>query len=331
MAHAIEATCDRQAEKEYAMTTEALHCIHTTTRGKSCPYQPRGESRYCRWHGPRAPLGQKRGEAALSLLAEMATRYGARLETPCTEETLCDACDLSRRVRTLLKGAGVTVNDGPPTLDPRHQPTPAPATTLDHIEIPKALRSAAMFGPEPKGAASPEDLAQYLDSYPLLPYEADLDLEPSEVVYLTRPVRFGWEELTRSGEIVRGFSYPDRQALLPWVRLLGKLPSYPGDALPRKRDGVVHLTNWRIFFGSDRGVPEGNALDSILLADIVGVECYRDRLVLAANGRVNRLVLLVKNPMQVGLCFARALRDMALLPERTLMAEHHQQAARADE
>ena len=192
-----------------------------------------------------------------------------------------------------------------PPIDPHRRPPPAPAIGYEKIEIPRTLRNAALFGPDPRGSAPAENVALYLDNYPLLPFNAGLELHSGEVTYLTRSARFGWEESRSDAETVHGLPFPIRQEFRAWVRQLGKPPAIPSSALRQRGEGVVHLTNWRLFFG------KAGALDTLLLADVTELEYYRDGLALTAAGRYNRLLILVRDPLQVGLCIARALRDIA--------------------
>lgn len=192
-----------------------------------------------------------------------------------------------------------------PAADPRRRPPPVRALAQGTLEIPRALRAAALYGSDPKGSATVEDVASYLDRFPLLPFESDLKLQQGEVVYLMRPARSGVESEGKRGQAaVHGPLFPPGDPFLPWVQTLGKLPSLPGGAAERKDDGVFYLTNWRLVFS------RGDASESLLLADLSGVECYRDAIACTRSDGGRRSFFVMKDAPQVGLYVAQALRDV---------------------
>ncbi|MGI8549465.1 MAG: diguanylate cyclase domain-containing protein [Dehalococcoidia bacterium] len=195
-----------------------------------------------------------------------------------------------------------------PPVDPHKRPPPPPAAGFANLEIPRKLRDAALFGSDPRGSSKPDDLAEYLDNFPLLPFEADLDLHEGEVAYLVRNARVGWEQPSRvTGANEPGPTFPIDRPLVGWVKNLGRPPALPGEMVPVKDEGIVYLTNWRIIFNV-RG-----AIDSVLLADVTGIQYFRDGLACLIHDRNGRLVIALRDPLQVGLYFAQTLRDIAAL------------------
>lgn len=192
-----------------------------------------------------------------------------------------------------------------PAADPRRRPPPVRALAQGTLEIPRGLRLAALFGSDPKGSATPEDVAAYLDRFPLLPFESDLTLQQGEVVYLTRPARYGLEsEQKRAREAAHGPLFPPGDPFLPWLQTLGKLPALPGGLVEHKQEGIVYLTNWRLVFS------RGDASESVLLADLSGVECYRDAVACTRSDGGRRSVFVLKDAPQAGMYVAQALRDV---------------------
>jgi PAS domain S-box-containing protein len=202
-----------------------------------------------------------------------------------------------------ISAGGCRCTYGVPGFDPRRRPPPIPAEHATDLQIPRNLRDAALFGSELKGRCRPEDLAGYVDAYPLLPMPADLSVQTGEAVYLLRNGRRGWEQ--------RGFAptslpprFPLTGPLQPWSRHLDRPPRLPFESLLRQEDCLIALTNWRLIFNSRGGI------DSVLLADIGAIDYVRDALALTVGSRPSRLVLIVDQALQVGLCIARAIRDI---------------------
>jgi len=192
-----------------------------------------------------------------------------------------------------------------PTLTARHGPPPIPALRDPHLEIPRRWNDAARFGSEPKRSCKPELLAEYLDGYPLLPFSSDLLLREGEAVYLARAARRSWEHVTPSSSTVHGPQIPLAAPLRPWLKTIDKLPFLPSEALPFREDGVLYLTNFRLVFRQHQSV------DSVLLVDVSALECLREGIACAINGHGNRLVFLLNDATQVGLCIAKAIRDIS--------------------
>ena len=193
-----------------------------------------------------------------------------------------------------------------PTLTGRHGPPPIPALRDPNLQIPRRWSDAARFGSEPKRSCKPEALAEYLDSYPLLPFSADLLLRDGEAVYLARPARRSWEHVSPSSATIHGPQLPFSGSLRSWFKSVdGKPPFLPSEALPFREDGALYLTNYRLIFR------QRQALDSVLLVDVSAIEWLREGIACAINGHGNRLVFLLNDAVQVGLCIARAIRDLA--------------------
>jgi diguanylate cyclase (GGDEF)-like protein len=191
---------------------------------------------------------------------------------------------------------GLTGRDGPP-----------PVPTLDNVkrEIPRRWRDAALFGSEPKRSCNAEVLAEYLDAYSLIPFNLDVLPRDGEVGYLRRPARRGWEHVTPASAMIHGPQIPLTQALRPWAKALRKPPFLPPEALPYREEGLLYLTNYRLIFR------QRQSSESILLVDISALECLREGLACVINGHSNRLVFLSNDGPQLGLCIARAIRDIA--------------------
>ena len=190
-----------------------------------------------------------------------------------------------------------------PGADPS-RPPPIPALSAGQLDIPRKLRDAARFGSDLKGGCKAEDLAEYLELFPLLPFDVELELHPGEAAYLSRPARRAWEHPTAASGIIHGPEFPLRGLFLPWVRNIGKPPFLPGDAVPFREEGTLYLTNWRVIFAK-RG-----AVESWVLADFSQIEYLRDGIGCVLGERSHRLVFLVRDPLQVGLCIARAVHDL---------------------
>ncbi|MGI8552831.1 MAG: diguanylate cyclase domain-containing protein [Dehalococcoidia bacterium] len=189
----------------------------------------------------------------------------------------------------------------PPDLSQR--PPPLAAANYPDLDIPRKFREAALFGSGPKSGCRPEDLAEYLERFPLLPFTIGIDLQPGEAAYLARPARRAVEHDRSAGLAEHGPLFPLRRSLLSWVKLVGKPPSAAGDVFSSREEGTVYLTNWRILFSGKAGV------ESMLLADVTGVEYFRDAVACVVGEQGNRTVFFLRDPLQVGLCFSRAVRD----------------------
>jgi diguanylate cyclase (GGDEF)-like protein len=192
-----------------------------------------------------------------------------------------------------------------PKLTARHGPPPIPALHDAQLQIPRRFNDAAFFGSEPKRGCKPETLAEYLDSYPLQPFSTDVLLREGEVAYLARPARRSWEHVSPSSATVHGPQIPLAAPLRPWLKTAQKLPFLPSEALPFREEGALYLTNNRLIFRQRQTV------DSLLLVDVSALEALREGIACAINGRSNRLVFLLNDPLQVGMYIARAIRDLA--------------------
>jgi diguanylate cyclase (GGDEF)-like protein len=193
-----------------------------------------------------------------------------------------------------------------PSRDPRRQPLPVDPGLYQHLEIPRRLHDAARFGGHGRGGCKPEDLAEYLDTFPLLPFDADIELQANEVAFLKREARRA-RELPGSQTLAeRGASIPLDAPLRSAVQSLSKLPSAPGLNPPSK--GNLYITNWRILFRSGRDT------DSVLLVDVSRIECFRDAVACTVGNRPERTIFFVKDSVQVALVLAQAVRAMALSP-----------------
>lgn len=190
----------------------------------------------------------------------------------------------------------------------RRQPPSVPALEHDTFEIASRLHDAAVYGADPKNSCKSEELAEYLDQLPLLPFQPDVELQSGEAAYLVRPAKRAWEYRTSTGPVITGPIFPLQGSLSDWLRGVGRAPSIPDYRLPSKEDGLIYITNWRVIFR------KGRAIDSILLADVRAVELLADGIACRVAERPNRLVFLLHEALQVGLCLTRAVRDVAALP-----------------
>lgn len=188
-----------------------------------------------------------------------------------------------------------------PGFDPRRRPPPVPALNLDPNDIPRRLHTAARFGADRRGRCSAEELAEYLDAFPLLPIPTEVRLRPGEAPYLVRQVRRGWEQMAASAPAPR---IPLTDPLRPWLRRFDRLPRIDRERIPFQDDSLLTLTNWRLVFS------KGQDLDSVLLVDVQAIEYHEDALALRVGDRPRRLVLDVPNHLQVGFCIAQAVRDI---------------------
>lgn len=191
-----------------------------------------------------------------------------------------------------------------PADDPRRHPRPLGDERYRSPEIPRRLADAARFGAHGRGGCKPEMLAEYLDHYPLLPIEAGVRLQPNEVPFLKRDARRAWEAVEVAPSTVRGRRIPIDGALQPAASSLSNPPALPRLAGTCK--GTLYVTNWRLLFRA------GRESETVLLLDVAGLECFRDGLVCRLGDRGERLVLALKDSMQVGLVLARAVQDAAL-------------------
>lgn len=190
-----------------------------------------------------------------------------------------------------------------PPIDPRRAPPPLPVQQYGDLKIPVRLQAAALFGSDPKRSTHPRDLAEYLDHFPLLPIQADIQLAPGEQPYLARPASRAWERLTPTSSAIHGPLFPLGGSLSLWLRRAGKPPTLPSDITLLRDEGTFYLTNWRIIF-SKRG-----SVDSFLVMDIAGVEYMRDAIACRIGERQTRLLFWIRDALQVGLCISRSIRD----------------------
>ncbi|MGI8553293.1 MAG: diguanylate cyclase domain-containing protein [Dehalococcoidia bacterium] len=198
-----------------------------------------------------------------------------------------------------------------PALD-RSRRIPLVLSQNDMPDIPRKLRDASRFGSDPKRSCKAEELAEYLDGYPLLPFGADLPMQAHEAVYLVRPVRRSWEQVTNESAAIHGPLLPVEQPILPWVNWVQQYdrpPQLAQSSLPGRDEGELYLTNQRLIFRDNRR----RTIDNLSLTDIYGLEYLRDAVACIIGDRQDRLVYLVREPLQVGLYFARALRYAVLV------------------
>jgi diguanylate cyclase (GGDEF)-like protein len=193
-----------------------------------------------------------------------------------------------------------------PSQDPRRQALPVNPELYEHLDIPRRLHDAARFGANSRGGCKPEDLAEYLDTFPMFPFDADIDLQANEVAFLKRDARRSREPAGSPTLAVRGASIPLEGALRAAVKALPKPPSAPNLAAASK--GTLYVTNWRVLFRSGRDT------DSSLLVDMARIECFRDAVACTVGSRHERSVFFVKDPVQVALVLAQAVRSTALPP-----------------
>lgn len=193
-----------------------------------------------------------------------------------------------------------------PAIDPRRRPPPIPAARFDTLDVPRRFRDAAFFGSNPKGSCKPEDLAQYLERYPLIPVPVEIDLQAGEVAYLVRPARRAWENDMMARTPVLGPVFPMEGQLEPWLKRLGKAPSLYDTLASFKDEGTLYITNWRLLFNR-RG-----SIDSHLLVDINQVEYLRDGVALRIGDRISRQFVLVRDPLSVGMVLVQAIRDATI-------------------
>jgi diguanylate cyclase (GGDEF)-like protein len=202
--------------------------------------------------------------------------------------------------------SGCRCSYAPAPVDPRLRPPPMPDSGFSAEDIPRAWRDVARFGSADRVPCKPEELAAYLDIYPLLPHRVRIPLEEGEVAYLVRPAVRSWEAGIRAGGVAAlGPLIPLSGPLGPWVKQVSRPPSLPAGGLRDRAEGTLYLTNWRLLFSL------ADDLESVLLADISGIEYFRDALVCALLHRHERLVLTMNESLQVGLCLARAIRSVS--------------------
>jgi diguanylate cyclase (GGDEF)-like protein len=202
--------------------------------------------------------------------------------------------------------AGCRCTYAPAPVDPRLRPPPQSDAGFSVEDIPRAWRDVARFGADERMTCKPEDLAAYLDIHPPLPQKVALPLEQGEVAYLVRTAEQGWERGVRAGGIAAiGPLIPLSGPLGGWAKQAPRPTPLPGESSRDREAGVLCITNWRLLFSRPAGV------DSYLLADISGVEYFRDTLICALAQRPDRLVISVHDSLQVGLCLARSIRSLA--------------------
>jgi diguanylate cyclase (GGDEF)-like protein len=194
-----------------------------------------------------------------------------------------------------------------PQQDPRRHPPQVPALSLGKIDIPRRLRDVAEFGGNPKKRGKAEELAEYLESFPLLPIESAISLADGERAYLTRTATRARLYPTIGAPGGDGLRFPFQGALRPWVEQAEKPAPLPRDSLLSREDGVFCLTNWRVLFSTASGI------ESILLVDVLDVTYLREGIGCQVAGERWRTLFLLQEPLLCGLYFARAIRDITLL------------------
>jgi diguanylate cyclase (GGDEF)-like protein len=202
--------------------------------------------------------------------------------------------------------SGCRCSYAPAPVDPRLRPPPHAGAGFGIEDIPAGWREVAQFGSDDRPPIRPEDLAAYLDIYPLLSHKVRVPLEEGEVAYLARTAQRSWERGVRAGGVSAiGPLIPLSGALGGWAKQAPRPSPLPAESLRERVEGTLYLTNWRLLFSRPDGV------DSYLLADVSGVEYFRDALVCGLAQQPDRLVFGVHEPMQVGLCLASAIRTLA--------------------
>jgi diguanylate cyclase (GGDEF)-like protein len=191
-------------------------------------------------------------------------------------------------------------------IDPRHRPPPIHEVGLDTADIPRAWRDAARFGAASRNSCKAEDLAAYLDAFPLLPVPVRQDLEAGEVAYLVRPVRQGWEGGVRAGGVAAlGPLIPLSAPFGAWIKTAPRPGPLPDASVKDGVEATLYLTNWRLLLVTE------SRTDFVLLADVSGIEYFRDALVCTLGHRPEHLVLNVHDALQVGLYIGRAIRTIS--------------------
>ena len=195
---------------------------------------------------------------------------------------------------------------GAVALDGYRRPA-SPSSLSDRLQqIPRRWRDAARFGSDPKYRCSGSDLAAYLDSFALLPIAVDVPLEAGEEVYLRRPARRAWERQEGAGPpAMLGAPFPLSASLSAWVRKAERPASVPQAALEQPREGTLYLSNQRLLFDAPTG------MEPYRLADIGGVAYLREAVVCFLSRERRRVVFVVQDALQVGLCVAHAWRTHA--------------------
>lgn len=194
-----------------------------------------------------------------------------------------------------------------PEKDPRRHPPEVPALAAGKLDIPRRLRHASQFGGNPKKACKPDELAEYLETFPLLPITCSLVLQPGESAYLVQPASRAHQYPTAHMAGSPAPHFPFEGPLRPWVRQPGKPVSLSKDALWDQMDGRLCLTNWRLLFSS------AGAVESILLADVIDVEYLANGIACRVSGDGRRAVFLLRDPLLCGLYIAKAIRDFTLV------------------
>lgn len=195
---------------------------------------------------------------------------------------------------------------GSPALDPARRRPASGSAGYSLNDVPRKFRDAARVGGDATRGCKPEDLAEFLEAYPLLPIDGDFGLPVAEPAFLNRPARRIWDGAASTGAAA-GPIFPVTTPMLPWVKRVGKLPAMPSDAPQYADGGTLYLTGERLLFGNP------GALESFLLTDVISVECFRDAIACTISDFGNRMIFLVRDPLQVGLYLTRAVRD-ALFP-----------------
>jgi diguanylate cyclase (GGDEF)-like protein len=213
----------------------------------------------------------------------------------CAEEALALAC--------IEEGHAIRVG--------QDREAPPESEVHSALGIPRRWHDAALFGSHPKRSCTSADLAAYLDHYPLLPIKVDINLREGEVAYLVRQARRGRGSMAGGSHAAKGPCLPLEGSFAAWLKQAGRpqqLPLPPAPEVVQFWDsGSFCLTNLRIVFRR-RG-----AVDSLLLADIAEIERLQGGFACVLGASRRRLVILVPNAMQVGLCVARAMRDLRSL------------------
>ena len=195
-----------------------------------------------------------------------------------------------------------------PDKDPRRHPPEVPALAAAKLDAPRRLRHAAQFGGNPKKGCKPEELAEYLESFPLRPIESPMSTQDGEVAYLLQPATRAQMYPTTGTERGCGALFPLEGEIRAWVKQPHRPVSLPKDALWHHEDGAFCLTNWRILFGRS-----GRA-ESILLADILELEYLSNGIACRVAGDGRRTAFLLRDPVLCGLYVAKAVRDIMVMP-----------------
>lgn len=194
-----------------------------------------------------------------------------------------------------------------PDRDPRRRPPEVPALIMGRFEVPKRLRNAAQFGGDSKKGGKADEMAEYLENFPLLPIQRPFALEPGEEAYLLRPATRARLYSSVDPALAPILQFPFEGPLRPWVKQVGKPEPLPKDSVLYQEEGTLVLTNWRLVF------TRAGATASVLLVDVLDVEYGNGSIHCQIAGERWRTVYYLRDPLLCGLYLTKAIRDIALL------------------